>query len=41
MISFDGKMNGKTVGMAVAFLIVVRVTRGVLEFYWGKHFKKM
>jgi hypothetical protein len=34
-------MNGKTVGVAIACLIVVRVTQGVWEFYWAKHLKKM
>jgi hypothetical protein len=37
----DGKMNGKTVGVAIAFLIVVRVTQGVWEFHWAKNLKKM
>jgi hypothetical protein len=32
-----GKMNGKTVGVAIGFLIVVRVTQGVWEFYWAKN----
>ena len=41
MIWFDGKMNGKTVGVAIAFLIVVRVTQGVWEFYWANNLKKM
>jgi hypothetical protein len=36
-----GKMNGKTVGVAIAFLIVVRVTQGVWEFYWANNLKKM
>jgi hypothetical protein len=34
-------MNGKTVVVAIAFLIVVRVTQGVWEFYWAKNLKKM
>jgi hypothetical protein len=34
-------MNGKTVGVAMAFLIVVRVTQGVWEFYWAKNLKKI
>jgi hypothetical protein len=28
-------------GVAIAFLIVVRVTQGVWEFYWAKNLKKM
>jgi exonuclease III len=31
----------KTVGVAIAFLIVVRVTQGVWEFYWAKNLKKV
>jgi hypothetical protein len=34
-------MNGKTVGVAIAFLIVVQGTQGVWEFYWAKNLKKM
>jgi hypothetical protein len=33
-------MNGKIVGVAIAFLIVVRVTQGVWEFYWANNLKK-
>jgi hypothetical protein len=32
------KMNANR---TIAFLIVVRVTQGVWEFYWAKNFKKM
>jgi hypothetical protein len=31
----------ETLGVAIAFLIVVRVTQGVWEFYWAKNLKKM
>jgi hypothetical protein len=31
----------KTVGVAITFLIVVRVTQGVWEFYWAKNLKKV